>query len=198
MPAVLFEPVLQHTCTNSEHVTFTIIAAWHSWFRSAVQYLKYLEKGQAAPTTLSMTAFTVDLTLESDKYRLTVHRTAPDMLRLHLNHSAVDVGARKLSDGSILVQVDGCAHVVHAEKEVTGTRLIIDNLTCLLPNEHDPSSLRAPSPGKLLRHVAHIAAPPAHVQHHGGCILGVQSDFPCYASDTIAVPTADHELYIAT
>eukprot|EP00892_Ulva_mutabilis_P004884 jgi/Ulvmu1/2768/UM014_0226.1 len=115
------------------------------------EYLKYLEKGQAAPTALSMTTFTVDLTLEADKFRLTVHRAAPDMLRLHLNHSAVDVGARKLSDGSILIQVDGCAHIVHAEKEVTGTRLIIDNLTCLLPNEHDPSSLRAPSPGKLLR-----------------------------------------------
>lgn len=98
-----------------------------------------------------MTTFTVDLTLEADKYRLTVHRAAPDMLRLHLNHSTVDVGARKLSDGSILVQVDGCAHVVHTETEVTGTRLIIDNLTCLLPNEHDPSSLRAASPGKLLR-----------------------------------------------
>ena len=50
-----------------------------------------------------------------------------------------------------LAQVDGAAHVIHAEEEVSGTRLIIDNLTVLLPNEHDPSRLQAHSPGKLVR-----------------------------------------------
>lgn len=76
-----------------------------------MQYIKYLEKGQAAPTTLSLTSFTVDLTLESDRYHLNVHRAAPDMLRLHLNNSSVEVGARKLSDGSILIQVRPLSHV---------------------------------------------------------------------------------------
>jgi hypothetical protein len=70
-----------------------------------VQYIKYLEKGQAAPTALSLTSFTVDLTLEADKYHLKVHKAAPDMLRLHLNNSSVEVGARTLSDGSLLIQV---------------------------------------------------------------------------------------------
>lgn len=145
--------VTAHSLTNMhvEHILCMCEHSLRSCCCAALQYLKYLEKGQVAPTALSMTTFTVDLTLEADKYRLTVQRAGPDMLRLQLNQTTVDVGARKLSDGSILVQVDGCAHVVHTEKEVTGTRLIIDNLTCLLPNEHDPSSLRAASPGKLLR-----------------------------------------------
>jgi acetyl-CoA carboxylase / biotin carboxylase 1 len=58
-----------------------------------------------------------------------------------------------------VVQVDGSAHIVHAEEEAQGTRLIIDNLTCLLPNEHDPSSLRASSPGKLIRCFPPLSAP---------------------------------------
>lgn len=47
--------------------------------------------------------------------------------------------------------MDGSSHVIHAEEEASGTRLIVDNLTCLLPNERDPSCLRAHSPGKLIR-----------------------------------------------
>ena len=48
-------------------------------------------------------------------------------------------------------QVDGQAHVVHAEEEAQGTRLGIDSLTCLLANEADPSRLTAMSPGKLMK-----------------------------------------------
>jgi acetyl-CoA carboxylase / biotin carboxylase 1 len=116
-----------------------------------VQYLKYLEKGQPAPPSLSLTRFTVDLMLDSDKFTISVARVAPDRFELTLDDSAVEVAARRLSDGSILCQVDGGSHVIHAEEEASGTRLTIDNLTCLLPNERDPSCLRAHSPGKLIR-----------------------------------------------
>jgi acetyl-CoA carboxylase/biotin carboxylase 1 len=116
-----------------------------------VQYLNYLTKGQAPPASLSLTSTTVKLTLEQDRYTIMVACTAPDGFELSLNGSVVDVVARKLLDGSILIQVDGCSHVIHAEEEISGTRLFIDNLTCLLPNEHDPSRLQAHSPGKLVR-----------------------------------------------
>jgi hypothetical protein len=116
-----------------------------------VQYLNYLTKGQAPPSSLSLITTSVKLTLEQDGYTILVARTAPDGFELSLNGSTVDVVARKLLDGSILVQVDGCSHVIHAEEETSGTRLFIDNLTCLLPNEHDPSRLQAHSPGKLVR-----------------------------------------------
>ena len=118
-----------------------------------MQYIRHLERGQTAPPALSLTEFPVTLTLDKDQYTVTVLRTAPDGFQLELNGSAVDVAARKLQDGSLLIQVDGGSHVTHAEDEASGMRLIVDNLTCLLPNERDPSCLRAHSPGKLLRYV---------------------------------------------
>ncbi|KAK9790754.1 hypothetical protein WJX73_002279 [Symbiochloris irregularis] len=66
---------------------------------------------------------------------------------------AVDVVARKLNDGGLLIQVDGESHVVHSEEEALGTRLTIDGLTCLLANETDSSKLLAVSPGKLIRYL---------------------------------------------
>lgn len=122
-----------------------------------LQYLRYLEKGQIPPASLSLTSFQRDLMLHGDKYAVTASRTAPDQLRVSLNGSHVDVVARKLSDGGLLFQVDGSLHVVHAEEEASGTRLTIDNLTCLLENEHDPSCLTASSPGKLVR-CAHLVS----------------------------------------
>jgi acetyl-CoA carboxylase/biotin carboxylase 1 len=50
-----------------------------------------------------------------------------------------------------LLQVDGESHVLHTEEEAMGTRLVIDNLSCLIAKEADPSRLVAQSPGKLVR-----------------------------------------------
>lgn len=49
------------------------------------------------------------------------------------------------------VQVDGESHVLHTEEEAMGTRLVVDNLSCLIAKEADPSRLVAQSPGKLVR-----------------------------------------------
>ncbi|MBA0551193.1 hypothetical protein Golob_022088, partial [Gossypium lobatum] len=47
--------------------------------------------------------------------------------------------------------LDGNSHVIYAEEEAAGTRLLIDGRTCLLQNDHDPSKLVAETPCKLLR-----------------------------------------------
>lgn len=51
------------------------------------------------------------------------------------------------------MQVDGESHVVHAEEQALGTRIIINSLTCMLQKDMDPSRLVAQSPGKLIRWV---------------------------------------------
>ena len=48
-------------------------------------------------------------------------------------------------------QVDGERHVLLAEEEAMGTRLIINTLTCLLAKDVDTSRLVVSSPGKLVR-----------------------------------------------
>jgi acetyl-CoA carboxylase / biotin carboxylase 1 len=116
-----------------------------------VQFVRYLSKGQLAPAMLSLTEFKALLVLEGSSYALAIARTGPDSFRVTLNHSAVDAVVRRLRDGGLLVQADGASHVVHAEAEASGTRLTIDSLTCLLPNERDPSQLLAHCPGKLTR-----------------------------------------------
>ncbi|KAL8171437.1 hypothetical protein V2J09_023241 [Rumex salicifolius] len=49
--------------------------------------------------------------------------------------------------------LDGNSHVIYAEEEAAGTRLLIDGRTCLLQNDHDPSKLIAETPCKLLRYL---------------------------------------------
>lgn len=78
------------------------------------------------------------------------------------------------------MQLDGNSHVIYAEEEAAGTRLLIDGRTCLLQvrhlppildwsiiytvdrdligspviqNDHDPSKLVAETPCKLLRYL---------------------------------------------
>ena len=46
---------------------------------------------------------------------------------------------------------DGAAHVVYAQEQATGLRLIVDGKTCLFSEEYDPTVLRVGMPGKLVR-----------------------------------------------
>ena len=69
---------------------------------------------------------------------------------------------------SNLLQLDGNSHVIYAEEEAAGTRLLIDGRTCLLQNDHDPSKLVAETPCKLLRYLvsdgSHIDADMPYVE----------------------------------
>ena len=126
------------------------------------EYLGYLQKGQLPPARISLVTITEEFVVDGTKYSVKVVRTGPQTIILHLGGSVVDVVARKLNDGGILIQLDGSSHVVHAEEEPSGTRLAIGTHTCLLSNEHDPSRMTALSTGKLVRFLVddggHVAA----------------------------------------
>ncbi|KAJ6307102.1 hypothetical protein OIU78_022230 [Salix suchowensis] len=70
-----------------------------------------------------------------------------------MNKSEIEVEIHTLRDGGLLMQLDGNSHVIYAEEEAAGTRLLIDGRTCLLQNDHDPSKLMAETPCKLLRYL---------------------------------------------
>eukprot|EP00850_Spirogloea_muscicola_P010152 SM000058S18582 [mRNA] locus=s58:582944:601807:- [translate_table: standard] len=116
-----------------------------------VDYLQYLEKGQVPPKASSMIDVGVVLNLDDMQYKVDVISRGPTSYQLSLNGSEVEAEAHRLPDGGLLVQLDGNSHVVYAEEELGGTRLLIDGRICLLQNEVDPSKLVAPSPGKLVR-----------------------------------------------
>ncbi|KAJ2741209.1 acetyl-coenzyme-A carboxylase, partial [Coemansia sp. BCRC 34301] len=110
-----------------------------------------MDRGQAPSMALLKTTFLVEFIYESVRYRFIANRTGPTGWILYLNGSKVSVGVRALSDGGSLVLLDGKSHACYTSTEVGATRLLINERTCLLEEEVDPTQLRSPSPGKLVR-----------------------------------------------
>ncbi|KAG8091440.1 hypothetical protein GUJ93_ZPchr0012g20998 [Zizania palustris] len=114
-------------------------------------YVGYLSKGQIPPKHISLVNLTVTLNIEGSKYTIETVRRGPRSYTLRLNGSEIEAEIHSLRDGGLLMQLDGNSHVIYAETEAAGTRLLINGRTCLLQKEHDPSKLLADTPCKLLR-----------------------------------------------
>ncbi|KAF8411504.1 hypothetical protein HHK36_004056 [Tetracentron sinense] len=132
-------------------------------------YVGYLEKGQIPPKRISLVNSQVSLNIEGSKYTIEMVRGGPGSYKLRMNESEIEAEIHTLRDGGLLMQasicfsilfcinfglsaiLDGNSHIIYAEEEAAGTRLLIDGRTCLLQNDHDPSKLVAETPCKLLR-----------------------------------------------
>ncbi|KAJ2394019.1 acetyl-coenzyme-A carboxylase, partial [Coemansia sp. RSA 2603] len=110
-----------------------------------------MDRGQAPSKALLKTTFQVEFIYEGVRYRFIANRTGPTGWILYVNGCKVAVDVRPLSDGGVLVLLDGKSHACYSSPEVGATRLLIDERTCLLEEEVDPTQLRSPSPGKLVR-----------------------------------------------
>ncbi|XP_071925426.1 acetyl-CoA carboxylase 1-like isoform X1 [Coffea arabica] len=117
------------------------------------EYIGYLEKGQIPPKHISLVNSQVSLNIEGSKYMISMVRGGPGSYKLRMNESEIEAEIHTLRDGGLLMQLDGNSHVIYAEEEAAGTRLLIDGRTCLLQNDHDPSKLVAETPCKLLRYL---------------------------------------------
>jgi acetyl-CoA carboxylase / biotin carboxylase 1 len=115
-------------------------------------YRAGLEKGQVASKETLKTVFPIDFIYEGFRYKFTVTRSSADSYHLFINGSKCSVGVRALSDGGLLVLLDGRSHNVYSKEEVGATRVSVDSMTCLLEQENDPTQLRSPSPGKLVKY----------------------------------------------
>ncbi|XP_059279749.1 acetyl-CoA carboxylase 1-like [Lycium ferocissimum] len=117
------------------------------------EYIDYLEKGQIPSKHISLVNSEVSLNIEGSKYRINLMKGGPGSYMLRMNQSEIGADIHTLRDGGLLMQLDGNSHVIYADEEAAGTRLIIDGRTCLLQNDHDPSKLVAKTPCKLLRYL---------------------------------------------
>ncbi|KAK4123014.1 hypothetical protein N657DRAFT_574108 [Parathielavia appendiculata] len=122
------------------------------------EYRAGLEKGQVPAKDILKTVFPVDFIYEGFRYKFTVTRSSTDSYRLFINGSKCTVGVRALSDGGLLVLLSGHSHNVYWKEEVGATRLSVDGKTCLLEQENDPTQLRTPSPGKLVKYTVENGA----------------------------------------
>ncbi|KAI1006577.1 Acetyl-CoA carboxylase [Podosphaera aphanis] len=116
------------------------------------EYRTSLEKGQVPAKDILKTVFSIDFIYDAKRYKFTATRSSLDSYHLFINGSKCSVGVRALSDGGLLVLLSGRSHNVYWKEEVGATRLSVDSKTCLLEQENDPSQLRTPSPGKLVKY----------------------------------------------
>lgn len=115
------------------------------------EYKTSLEKGQVPSKDVLKTVFPIDFIYEGYRYKFTATRSSVDSFTLFINGSKCSVGVRALADGGLLILLSGKSHNVYWKEEVGATRLSVDGKTCLLEQENDPTQLRTPSPGKLVK-----------------------------------------------
>lgn len=48
----------------------------------------------------------------------------------------------RLSDGGLLVSIDGSSYTTYMREEVNSYRIVIGNKTCIFEKENDPTALR--------------------------------------------------------
>ena len=145
-------------------VTKAYLASEACW----AEYRRILDKGQVPAKDVLKTVFSVDFIYEGTRYLFTATRSSVTTWTLYINGGRTMVGARPLADGGLLVLLDGKSHSIYWREEVGAIRLMVDAKTCLIEQENDPTQLRSPSPGKLVRFLVdsgdHINAGEAYAE----------------------------------
>lgn len=118
-----------------------------------VEYSQTLEKGQMPNQVLLSNVIPVEFINDNIKYKFSVFRNGPEDYSVVANGSTSKVICRKLADGGILILLDEKSHVVYLKEEPQTTIMTLDGKTVPLEKENDPTKMRSPSPGKLIRYL---------------------------------------------
>lgn len=110
-----------------------------------------LEKGQILPANILSNTVDVDLIYDGTKYKVQVTKSGPNRYFLSMNLSYKEIEAHRLSDGGLLLSVDGASYTTYVKEEIDHYRVVIGNQTCVFEKENDPTILRSPSTGKLIQ-----------------------------------------------
>ncbi|TFY80056.1 hypothetical protein EWM64_g3963 [Hericium alpestre] len=138
------DPTLAVICGAVTKAHLSSEACW-------LEYKRILDKGQVPSRDTLKTVFGVDFIYENVRYSFTATRSSRTVWTLFVNGGRTMVGARSLADGGLLVVLDEKSHSVYWREEVGALRVMVDSKTCLIEQENDPTQLRSPSPGKLVR-----------------------------------------------
>lgn len=112
-----------------------------------------LEKGQVLPLKSLTNVVEVDLISESIKYHVKATKSGPTQYFLVLNGTHKVVDFFRMSDGGLLLSLDGVSQVTYLKDEVDKYRLTIGHQTCVFDKENDPTVLRTSAPGKLINYL---------------------------------------------
>ena len=85
-----------------------------------------------------------------------------------MDNSNLEVEVHCMTDGSLLLSLDGSSHLTYMKEEVDKYRIVIGGKTCVFEKENDPTNLRSPSPGKLIQYFVedgcHVEAKQAYAE----------------------------------
>ena len=77
-----------------------------------------------------------------ETYLLKVVKSGPVRYFLSMNQSTMEIEAHRLSDGGLLLSIDGSSYTTYMKEQVSNYRITIGNQTCVLLKENDPTVLR--------------------------------------------------------
>lgn len=101
------------------------------------EYKCILDKGQVPAWDVLKTVFGINFIYENTRYSFTAVRSSWTTRTLYLNGGRTMVSARPLTDGGLLVLLDGKSHSVYWHEEVGTLRVMVDAKTCLIEQEND-------------------------------------------------------------
>ncbi|XP_076754635.1 acetyl-CoA carboxylase isoform X3 [Xylocopa sonorina] len=153
--------LLAVTC-GALHIADRTITAAFTGFQTA------LEKGQIQASNDLDNLIDVELINDGYKYKVLAAKSGPNSYFLIMNGSYKEVEVHRLSDGGLLLSLDGASFTTYMREEVDRYRIIIGNQTCIFEKDNDPSLLRAPSAGKLVTYLVedggHVKAGQAYAE----------------------------------
>ena len=71
-----------------------------------------------------------------------VSRVQPTVFALLMNQSLLEVEVHRLSDGSLLLSLNGASYTTYMKEEVDKYRVVVSGRTCVFEKENDPRILR--------------------------------------------------------
>jgi len=130
-----------------------VVKAHIAYEASVAKYKSVLDKGQVPPKDTLQTFFRSEFIYENVRYSFAMAKSSLYSFTLYLNGGRIFVGCRSLSDGGLLIALEGATHTVYWREEIGAMVVSVDSKTCMIEDEQDPTQLRSPSPGKLVRYL---------------------------------------------
>lgn len=116
-------------------------------------YQALLERGQVMNAEMISNVVDIELIQEGILYSLKVSRINPTAFALLMNNSLLEVEVHRMTDGAILISLNGASYTTYMKEEVDKYRIVVSGRTCIFEKENDPRVLRSTSPGKLIRFI---------------------------------------------
>jgi acetyl-CoA carboxylase / biotin carboxylase 1 len=117
--------------------------------------VKALQNRGIPNPTLLASELNLQFIQDGFSYSCTAIKSSSHQLRLmfHPKSESVLISAKKMTDGGLLLNIDGKSHTAYVKSEGDNYRVTIDGKTCILESEQDPTTVKSPSPGKLVRYL---------------------------------------------